>query len=112
MAQAGDYIARVSGFKFSVALRKVGPAIEKYHELLGPCYVHRLTRGRAWSLIDEFKCKHRPGSEDEMFDKDSRTEMSHDDTDREQPCGVHPFNAKGDYARLSRVMGKRRIVLV
>ncbi|GAB7340162.1 hypothetical protein MBLNU457_6640t1 [Dothideomycetes sp. NU457] len=112
LAQAGDYIAILSGFKFPVALRKVGPATEKYYELLGPCYVNRLMRGRAWSLIDEFKCKYRPGSGDEIFDENPRTELSQHDTDRDQPCGVHPFNSKGDYARLTRIMGKRRIVLV
>lgn len=112
MTQAGDYVAILSGFKFPVALRKVGPATKKYYELLGPCYVHRLMRGRAWSLMEEFKCKYKPGSEDEMFDRESRMDLSHEDTDREQPCGVHPFNSKADYARLTRVMGKRRIVLV
>lgn len=112
MAQAGDYMAILSGFQLPVAQRNVGPATAKYYELLGSCYVHRLMQGRAWRSIGKFECKYRPGSEDEVFDKEPQTQLSHNDADQEQPCGVHPFNSRGDCQRLTRTIGKRRIVLV
>ena len=65
IAEVGDYVAILSGFKWPVALRRVGPAEKQFYELLGPCYVHRMMRSRAWNLIYEFKCKYIPASENE-----------------------------------------------
>lgn len=106
MACEDDYVAILSGFRYPVALRKVGPQDGQYYELLGQCYMHRMMRGRAWSLIEEFKLKYRPGSEDEVVPLDIDDQLDDGNID------VFPFNAKSDYRSIVRVLGKRRIVLV
>ena len=112
IAGVGDYIAIFSGFRHPAVIRRVGPSGHHYYELLGFCYVHRLMRGRAWALIEEFKCRYRPGSEDEIL-VDEESEASHSDGKEDcEPCGFFPFNQKSDYSRIVRVLGKRRIVLV
>lgn len=112
IAQLGDYVGILSGFRLPVVLRKVGPPEQRCYELLGACYLHRMMRGRVWSLIEEFKCKYRPGLEDETPENPPSTGSSVELPDSVEACETFPFNAKGDYARVVRILGSRRIVLV
>lgn len=100
-----DYVAILERYNIPVLLRKVDPA-QQYYELLGPCYVHRMMKGRTYTLMHEFRCKHQPGSEDEAIDLASNSEVL------EGLCSDFPFNAKNDYKNVIRVIGKRRITLV
>ncbi|CAK1364378.1 unnamed protein product [Cercospora beticola] len=111
MTREGDYVAILNGCRYPVALRKVGPEDGQYYELLGPCYMHRMMRGRAWNLIEEYKSKYISTSEDEVVPLDLG---SADQTDEDSGghVGVFPFNANSDYQNIKRVLGKRRIVLV
>ena len=113
MTAVGDYIAMLSGFNMPVALRRIGaPALHQF-ELLGPCYVHRMMRGRVWNLILEFKCKYYEGSEDEgksEWQRDCRPPNWRDMNRNE--CEDFSFNAKSDYESVLAILGSRRISLV
>jgi hypothetical protein len=110
IAGIGDYVAIMSGFRLPTTLRRVSTSEQGFYELLGPCYMHRMMRGRAWSLIEEFKCKYRPKSEDESFDE--QQEQLHNNPGEEGPCEGFPFNPKAEHRRIIRVLGKKRIMLV
>lgn len=110
MIQAGDFIAIISGIRYPVALRKVGPENQQYFELLGTAYLHRMMRGRVWNLMEEFKCKYVPGSEVEtQIQQIAEYDDGYSPT---ETCESFPFNPKSDYRRVLRVLGKRKIVLV
>ena len=112
IAREGDYMGILSGLQWPVVLRKVGSPGSQYFELLGACYMHRMMRGRAWGLIEEFKGKYKSGSEDEVCIPPTPSLESLDVSENEALCGSFPFNPKSDYASLLRVLGMRRIVLV
>ncbi|PPJ52499.1 hypothetical protein CBER1_10723 [Cercospora berteroae] len=111
LAREGDYVAILKGCRYSVALRKVGPEDGHYYEPLGQCYIHRMMRGRAWSLIQEFKSKYQPGSEDEIVPLDSgNTAPANEEFGGN--AGVFPFNDKSAYRNIVRVLGEIRIALI
>ena len=109
MVTTGDYVAIIQSCDIPVALRKTDPR-QQYYELLGPVYVHRMMRGRASTLMDEFKCKYQPGSEDEVMN--TTTSQESWDASMNGPYEVFPYNAKSDYRHIIRAIGKRRVVLV
>ncbi|GIZ45730.1 hypothetical protein CKM354_000888500 [Cercospora kikuchii] len=111
MTREGDYVAILNGCRYPVVLRRVGPDDGQYYELLGQCYMHRMMRGRAWNLIEEYKLKYKSGSEDEVIPLGLGS-TDHTDEDSGGDIGVFPFNANSDYKNIKRVLGKRRIVLV
>lgn len=104
IADIGDYIAILSGFRHPVVLRKIGPKDQNYYELLGASYVHRMMRGRPWALIEEFRCKYKPGSEDKVPD-DASLPPATGSRQNDEPCDTFPFNPKSDYSRVVRIFG-------
>ncbi|KAK4907691.1 hypothetical protein LTR49_023287 [Elasticomyces elasticus] len=107
VATVGDYVAILDGFREPVGIRRAAGCPDPYYELLGPCYIQRMMRSRAWNLILEHKCKYQGGSEDR-----APAPPREEENRLRGVCEGFPFNLKTDYESVLEVLGKRKIVLL
>lgn len=112
MSRVGDYVAVLENVQFPYVLRRVGPPSENYFELIGQCYIHGMMAGRVWDLLGEFRCKYAVGSEDEVPEGVKRQVYVPYGGPEDAPTADPPFNAKGDYLNVRRILGTRKLVLV
>lgn len=116
IAQPGDYVAILSGYRMPMCLRRVSTPPKQHYELLGQCYIHDMMQSLAWDLIGEHKCKYQEGSEDRLQDTSSAKSLSGPDSYAAHTAADQRTcdggSATGDHNQLLEVLGKRLIVLV